>query len=96
MIDPVVQRITNKDGSIDAKQMIQELITARDRIRDLEAELADWKRMRNEAMAVATSNRERINTLEAALRSVMAAGFSQDSTYKIAARALATAERDAK
>lgn len=68
MIDPVVQRITNKDGSIDAKQMIQELISARDRIRDLEAELAEWKRMRNEAMAVATSNRERINMLEAALK----------------------------
>lgn len=45
MIDPVVQRITNKDGSIDAKQMIQELISARDRIRDLEAalrEIADF------------------------------------------------------
>ena len=37
MIDPVVQRITNKDGSVDAKQMIQELISARDRIRALEA-----------------------------------------------------------
>lgn len=33
----------------------------------LAAELADWKRMRNEAMAVATGNRERINVLEAAL-----------------------------
>lgn len=30
----------------------------------LEAELADWQRMRNEAMAVATSNRARINELE--------------------------------
>lgn len=30
----------------------------------LAAELADWKRMRNEAMAAATSNRERIRELE--------------------------------
>lgn len=34
----------------------------------LAAELADWKRMRNEAMAVAISNRARINELEAALK----------------------------
>lgn len=35
-----------------------------------------------------------INQLEAALRAVMAANFSQDSTYKIAERALITPERD--
>lgn len=44
------------------------LSVAADRISELEAELADWQRMRNEAMAVAISNRTRINTLEAALR----------------------------
>jgi len=33
----------------------------------LAAELAQWKTMRNEAMAVATANRERIRELEAAL-----------------------------
>lgn len=35
------------------------------RITELAAELADWMRMRNEAMAVATSNRARIRELEA-------------------------------
>jgi hypothetical protein len=39
----------------------------RDRIRALEADLTDWQRMRNEAMAVATSNMERIVALEADL-----------------------------
>lgn len=34
----------------------------------LAAELADWQRMRNEAMAVATSNRERIRELESQMR----------------------------
>lgn len=38
-----------------------------DRIRALETELVDWQRMRNEAMAVAMANRDRIRALEAAI-----------------------------
>lgn len=40
-------------------------------VRLLKAELADWQRMRNEAMAVAMSNRERIVALEALLRRIV-------------------------
>ena len=42
------------------------------RVGQLESELVEWKRMRNEAMAVATANRERITKLEAALKHITA------------------------
>lgn len=66
MNDPILERIANKDGSLSVQQLVQEVINAQARIRELEA-LPEWKRMRNEAMAVATSNRARIDVLEAAL-----------------------------
>lgn len=43
------------------------------RVGQLESELVEWKKMRNEAMAAATANRERITQLESALLTPKAA-----------------------
>jgi len=59
------QLIFLMDGELS--QAADEAADKANRIRTLDAELADWKRMRNEAMAVASSNRTRIDALEAAL-----------------------------
>lgn len=54
--------IKRSDG---ARLTYDQIVAERDA---LAAELVEWRRMRNEAMAVATSNRNVINQLEAALR----------------------------
>jgi hypothetical protein len=63
----------------------EELTVERDA---LAAQLADWKRMRNEAMAVATSNRERINEMgaELAARDRTIAAFDLDVVPRLADR----------
>ena len=87
------QLIFLMDGELS--QAADEAADKANRIRTLDAELADWKRMRNEAMAVAMANKERIVQLEAALHEIAEHG---DAYARLEARkALGRAqEREAK
>ena len=69
LIDTRIMRHGEINAEI-AAAIVPETPTAADPNSGL-AELADWMRMRNEAMAVATGNRDRINALEAALNGMM-------------------------